>query len=376
MKTWWKSSLALVLTVGCTTSSVADDVDDYVRMQMQNLRIPGLALAVVKDGTVVKQQAYGMANVELEVPAQTETVFLIASITKTFVSAAMLSLVEEGTLSLDDPVRKHLPDLPASWAPVTIRHCLAHTSGLPDIRDADGNMIADNRTDLLRELAAMPIEAPGKRALYNQTGYMLLGMIIEEVSGLGFKEFIDSQLLGPLGLSNTSFGDDREVVLGRSSMYTIFEPSLDRASTLRRESDPGDPYGGNVVSPGAIHKAYNYVYPRFHAGAGMNSTIEDMVRWELALASGNVLDAATLEQAATPFELTNGESGEFGLGWIVGTNNGHRTMEMGGGWATRYLRLPDDNLSVIVLTNLQGAEQGALAMGVASFYLADRGSQQ
>ena len=95
-----------------------------------------------------------------------------------------------------------------------------------------------------------------------------------------------------------------------------------------------------------------------------------------ALSSGSVLDAVTLEQAATPFELTNGESGEFGLGWIAGTRNGHRTMEMGGGWATRHLRFPDDNLSVIVLTNLQGAEQGALAMGVAGFYLADLESER
>lgn len=312
-----------------------------------------------------------MANVELEVPVQAQTVFLIASITKTFVSAAILSLVEEGSLSLDDPVTKYLPDLPVSWAPVTIRHCLAHTSGLPDIRDADGTMIADNRNDLLRELAAMPIEVPGEKAVYNNTGYMLLGVIIEEVFGIGFKEFIESRLIRPFGLSSTSFGDDRDVVPRRSSMYTIFEPSLDRASTLRRESDPDDPYGGYVVSPDAIYTAYDYIYPSFYAGAGMNSTIEDMVRWELALASGSVLDAATLEQAATPFELTNGESGEFGLGWIVGTHNGHRTMEMGGGWATRHLRFPDDNLSVIVLTNLQGAEQGALALGVAGFYLAD-----
>ena len=372
IRIWWKSALGLLLAIGFTASSSADDIDDFVQAQMEKLRIPGLTLAVVQDGTVVKQQAYGLANVEFEVPIQTDTVFLIASITKTFTAAAILSLLEEGKLSLDDSVTKFLPVLPASWAPATIRHCLAHVSGLPDVTDAEGNLVADSRSDVFRELTARPIETPGERVVYNQTGYVILGMIIEEVSGLEFKDFIDDRLLRPLGLRNTSFGDRRDVVPGRSSMYTIFEPSLDRMSTLRGEPGPDDPFEGWVVSPKAIYKANDYVYASFmHPAAGMNSTIEDMVQWEVALASGTVLGAATLEQAATPFELNNGESGRFGLGWIVGSRNGHRTMEMGGGWATRHLRFPDDNLSVIVLTNLQGGEQGALAMGVASFFSPD-----
>lgn len=373
----WKSGLVLLITIGFTASSSADEIDDYVRAQMEKLRMPGLALAVVQNGKVVKQQAYGLANVELEVPVQTETVFLIASITKTFTATAILTLVEEGRITLEDSVTKFLPDLPASWAPVTIRHCLAHTSGLPDAVDADGNLIADARSDLLRELAAKPIEMPGERAVYNQTGFVLLGMIIEEVSGLEFKDFIASRLLRPLGLRNTSFGDLRDVVPGRSSMYTMFEPSLDRTSALRREHAPDDPFEGWVVSTQAVYRANGYVYASFmHPAAGMNSTIDDMVQWELALASGNVLEAETLEQAATPFELSNGESGRYGLGWIAGTRNGRRTMEMGGGWATWHLRFPDDNLSVIVLTNLQGAEQGALAMDVASYYLPDLKPEQ
>ena len=123
---------ALILAAHAALS--ADAVDDYIHAEMKSRKIPGLALAIVKDGAAVKQEVYGVANVELSTPTQPETVFVLASITKTFVSSAVLMLVEEGKFSLDDSVTKLLPNLSASWASVTVRHCLSHTTGLPNIR--------------------------------------------------------------------------------------------------------------------------------------------------------------------------------------------------------------------------------------------------
>ncbi len=363
MRTALKCGLPLLLIVATGASLRADQIDEYVRTEMKNRRIPGMALAIVKDGKAVKQQAYGLASVELNVAARSKTVFLLASVTKTFTSAAILLLIEDGKFSLDDSVTKFLQDLPASWAPVTVRHCLSHTSGLPDIRKEE-KLIAYTRMNLLKKLAVMPVQKPGEKAVYNQTGYVLLGMIIEKVTGMEFEEFITRRLLRPLEMTSTTYGDARDIVPGRSSMYTILEPSLDRIWALGSEDEP-------VVSPDRVY-AVSYVYPRFQfTGAGLNSNIEDMTKWELALASGRVLKSSTLDEVATAFKLNDGENGPWGLGWFAGTRNGHRTMEMGGGWATRHLRLPDDDLSVIVLTNLQGSDPRSLAMGVAGMYVSD-----
>ncbi|MCB7129449.1 MAG: beta-lactamase family protein [Candidatus Brocadiales bacterium] len=360
-----KCGLLLLLIVATGASLRADQIDEYVRAEMKHRRIPGMALAIVKDGKVVKQQAYGLASVELNVAARPKTVFLLASLTKTFTSAAILLLIEDGKFSLDDSVTKFLPDLPASWAPVTVRHCLSHTSGLPDIWKEGVKYIADTRRNALQQLAAMPVKKPGAKAVYNQTGYMLLGMIIEKVTGTTFEEFIIRRLLRPLEMTSTRYGDARDIVPERSSMYTILEPSLDRIWWLVRDDEP-------VVSPDRVYSTVCYVWPRFQfTGVGLNSNIEDMTKWELALASGRVLKSPALDETATPFILNDGENARWGLGWRVGTRNGHRTMMMGGGWATVHLRLPDDDLSVIVLTNLQGSDPGSLAMGVAGMYVPD-----
>jgi CubicO group peptidase (beta-lactamase class C family) len=363
MRTALKIVLPLLMIVATGASLQADQIDEYVRAEMKSRRIPGMTLAVVKDGKVVKQQAYGLASVELNVPVRPETVFLLASLTKTFTSAAILLLIEDGKLSLDDSATKLLPDLPVSWAPVTVRHCLSHTSGLPDIRKEE-KLIAYTRRNLLKKLAVMPIQKPGEKAVYNQTGYILLGMIIEKVTGIGFEEFIARRLLRPLEMTSARYGDARDIVPGRSSMYTILEPSPDRTWALGSEQEP-------VVSPDRVY-AVDYVWPRFQfTGAGLNSNIEDMTKWELALASSRVLKSSTLDEAATPFKLNDGKNAPWGLGWYAGTRSGHRTMEMGGGGATWHLRLPDDDLSVIVLTNLQGSNPGSIAMEVAAMYIPD-----
>jgi CubicO group peptidase (beta-lactamase class C family) len=342
------------------TSLYADSIDNYIRTEMAERKIPAIALAVVKDGDLVKQKVYGLANVELNVPARPETVFALASITKSFVSAGVLQLIEAGNFSLDDSVTELLPNLPDTWAPVTVRHCLSHTSGLPKIRKGY-SFIAFTREEVLAKLFKMPLETPGEKAIYNQTGYMVLSMIIEEVTGLDFKVFVPQRVLRPLGMENTMHADGREVIPGRASLYSNIEPSLDRFTSLEVDGEP-------VFSTDKIY-TMDFLYTPFHAGAGFNSTIEDMVKWELAIASGLVLKPSTLKAAASPFILNNGENGKYGLGWEVRTRNGHRVMEHGGGWASIFIRFLDHNLCVIVLTNLNGSKPEYIAMKVASNFL-------
>jgi len=357
--------LTLALLTFLPATARPDEVDDYIQAEMQKRRIPGLTLAVTRDGKVVKQKAYGQANVELAVPATPETVYQIASTTKTLTAAAVLKLVEEGKLSLDDSVTKWLPEAPAAWAGVTVRHCLTHTSGLPDIvvDPCSLELVADTREEAIKKLAGMPVVAkPGETWSYNQTGYVLLGMIIEKIAGVRFEEFLQQRFFGPLSMTSTRFGDAREIVPGRASLYTRIE-SCD-AKTGPKLSD-------RIY---AAQPAYLY-NPYMHTGAGINTTAGDLVKWNLALDEGKVLKPATLTEMWSAARLADGQVFRFGgtegyaHGWAVDDRPGHKAVGHSGGASTAYWRFLDDKLTVIVLTNLQGSDPDSLARGVAALYV-------
>lgn len=357
-------SLILILVALLPATACADEIDDYVNAEMQKRRIPGLSLAIVRDGKVVKQKAYGLANVELNIPATTETVYQIASTTKTFTATAVMKLVEEGKLSLEDSVTKWLPELPAAWSGVTVRHCLTHTSGLPDLilDQCTAKPIAETREEVLKKLAETPVlNKPGETWGYNQTGYMLLGMIVEKISGLSFEEFLRQRFFQPLAMTSTRYGDFREIVPGRASLYTRLE------SCRNNEPKLGD-------------KLYSaqpaYLYPSFmHTAAGINTTAGDLAKWNLALDEQKVLKQATLDQMWSSARLMDGQVFRFGgtagyaHGWVLDDRPGHKAVGHSGGASTAYWRFLDDKLTVILLTNCQGGDPDSLAMGVAALYV-------
>jgi CubicO group peptidase (beta-lactamase class C family) len=180
------SSIGAAAIVVCVAaaqqpSGSGDAVDQLVSQEMVARKIPGASIAVINSGRIIKKASYGRASVELDVPVTNSTLFHLASTTKEFTGVAIMALVEDGRISLDESIRTYLPELPAAWAPVTIRHCLSHTSGLPDGVAADQvNIIplAGDRESLLKTLASMPVAAPGIKAVYNQTELMLLGDVI------------------------------------------------------------------------------------------------------------------------------------------------------------------------------------------------------
>lgn len=340
----------------------AHEVDDYVEREMKKRRIPGLSLAVLRGGQPLVRQAYGLASVELGVPATVDTVYQLASTTKIFTGTAVMLLVEESKLSLDDRVTKLLPGLPPAWRDITVRHCLTHTSGLPDVvlSDDTDEVIADTLDGALKKLAAMPLASkPGEKWEYNQTGYVLLGMIIEKISGLTFEEFLADRFFRPLGMNATGFGDSTEIVPHRSSLYSLY--------VLRDKK--------LVDSPDKVHAA-QFLYPAYtYTGAGLNTTIGDMAKWDAALSAGKVLKPATLDAMWTATKLNDGTTFRlegstlgYGGGWLVDDTPGHKSVGHTGGAATAYIRYLDDKLSVIVLTNCQGARPEELAQGVAALY--------
>jgi D-alanyl-D-alanine carboxypeptidase len=373
--------LTLAPFILITTVSVAraDTTDDYVHRQMAEKKIPGLSLAVIRDGRVVKEAAYGKASIELNVPVTLDTSFPLASMTKIFTAAAVMQLVQEGRISLDEPVIQILRELPSTWSAITIRHCLSHTSGLPDVLtdDVNATTVSGDRDTALAEVAKQPLKPAGAASVYNQTGYVLLGMIIERMSGMSYERFVQSHLFNPAGMKTAQFGDAWAIIPGRADLYTTLDVTADHTKLLMRDGRP-------VVLTDKILRYGSKYMPDYMAPAGLlNGSIRDLVSWEAALAQGKLLKTASLAEMAAPFKLADDKDGFFGLGFasvpmnLFGSSNAtkaggafgpYATVSYGGGAATWRMAIPEKHLIVIVLTDLQGTNPQGLAADIATLY--------
>lgn len=337
---------SVVVLLFTLVSARADRVDDYIKAEMEKRHIPGLSLAIVRNGEVIRAKGYGLANVESKVPATENTVFEIASVTKPITATGIMILVEEGKLDIDDEIRKHLPSLPMNWSKVTVRHLLTHTSGIPSYLSqpgfADLNRKAYSPDALVQLVAGLPLEfQPGEKVDYCNTNYILLGLIIEKLSGRTYGEFLSEKLFRPLGMTCTKLNDRTEIIPNRAPGYLL------EKGTLR-----------NVV-----HTNLNNAY----STAGLLSTVLDLAKWDVALGEGKLLKASTLKQMYTPAVLNDGTLASMSFGWGIGSTRGHPGVGHSGdmwGFSGSVIRLIDDHLSVIVLTNRSGSEAGTLAEGV------------
>ncbi|HEV2763431.1 MAG TPA: serine hydrolase domain-containing protein [Pyrinomonadaceae bacterium] len=298
---------------------------------MRERHVPGLALAVVRDGKVIKARGYGLANVELNVPVTTETVFEIGSVTKQITAAAVLLLAGDGKLSLDDRINKHLPNLPDSWADITVRHLLTHTSGVRNYTGLGGFELSRRlkRDDFIKLLAAHPLNfRPGEQWSYGNSAYNLLGHVVESASGQSYFEFVNARIFKPLGMNSTRDRDPRNVIPNRADGYEWEDGRL-----VGRDHDLTD-----VFSAGAL-----------------TSTVLDLARWDAALHTDRLLKASTRAEMWTPVRLAGGQSYPYGYGWNTLTWRGRRLVFHGGqtaGFAASIQRFTDDRLTVIVLSNL------------------------
>lgn len=314
-------------------ASLATSLDRIVAARFKP-ELPGVAALVVKDGRPVLRKAYGMANLELGVPIQPEHVFRIGSTTKLFTASAVMLLVDEGKLALDAPVRRYLPDAPRHWDAVTIEHLLAHTSGIPNLTMDSGYFRTTARLEhTLEELVApvrtRPLDfAPGTKFAYNNTGYNLLAMVIEKVSGERFFAFLDRRIVQPLGLKHTREGSDTQLIPGLVTGY---------------RSGP---------APAMLLANSN-----LHAGGGLVSTVDDLAAFMLALQSGKLVSPAGVQRMNTDHVLPDGKATGYGLGTWVRKVNGKRLVGHGGYILNFYSQLEMDIDSGIVAVTLHNGDR-------------------
>jgi CubicO group peptidase (beta-lactamase class C family) len=359
--------LALLGIAAVPTAVWADPVDDYVIAKMTQKSIPGLVLAVIRDGRVIKQKAFGYANLELKVPATLDTSFPLASTTKIFTAVALMQLVEQNKITLDESVNKIVPDLPATWAKVTVRHCLSHTTGLPFAIDDEINAAAieGDRDQLIAKLAGQPMTEPGTRTDYNTTDYVLLTMVIEKVSGLSYEDYIQRFVLNPAGIKTARFGDAWSIIPGRADLYTNLAITPDHNRLLVRNGQPVP------LKTGILHYGHK-VWPEYmQSAAGLNGSIHDLIDWEAALDAGKVIKAESLAELEKPFKMADGKDAFFGLGFIAHPIAGPGSVSYGGGAAVWRVKVPSQHLIVIVLTNLQGAQPESFIANIIALYATD-----
>ena len=301
---------------------------------------PGAVALIVRDGRTLLRKGYGVADLEQGIALQPEAVFEVGSVTKQLTAAAILMLQERGKLSVDDDVTKHLPEYPTHGQKITLEHLLAHTSGIPSYTGT-AEWLARVRDDLsLPQVIDLfkdrPLEfAPGAQWAYNNSGYILLGAVIEKVSGKPYPDFIEQEILAPLGMTRSSYGSFSKVIPGRVQGYERGQEGYRNARPISMST--------------------------FHAAGALLATADDLARWEEALFAGKLLSEASLAGMLTPVRVSSGLSTKYGYGWGVWEYSGVRIAEHAGdifGFLSQVLVVPSERLTVIILSNNPGQGPG------------------
>jgi CubicO group peptidase (beta-lactamase class C family) len=308
----------------------------------------GCAALVAIKGEIVYKKAFGLANIELNVPMQPDMVFRIGSVTKQFTAIAILQLMEQGKLSLQDEITKYIPDYPTQAYKITIENLLTHTSGIKGYTDVPefGKYIKDDLkpAEAIDKFKNLPMEfAPGTKWNYSNSGFFLLGFIIEKVSGKTYQEYIEENLFKTAGMTNSLYGSDKKIIKNRAYPY--------------------DPDGDKIVNADYIS-----MFLPYSAGAIM-STVEDLYKWNRALISYKLVKKETLEKAFTEYKLTDGKGTGYGYGWFLSQVQGSPTIEHAGGingYLSNTIYLPKEDVFVAVLSNNTGKAPNLVSTKMAA----------
>lgn len=311
---------------------------DAIATEALESGIVGLSIAVISKGQPIAVKGYGFANLEHRVPATAGTVYHICSVTKNFTAAAVLQLADQGKIDLDADLTTYLPKFPLNGRPVTVRQLLNHTSGIRSYTEVGPAFDAKEKLDLSAdEVLALfqnepPDFAPGTQWHYSNSGYFLLGLIIEAASGQSYVDHLQQNILGPLNLTHTAYGDHEPLMPSRAQPYVIAR---------------GKPQNADYISWKSV----------FSAGA-LCSTVMDLANWQKALDDGGIVKTTGLAQMRSSTKPAEGPPLDYGLGTRLGSLEGHRCLGhsgSGAGYAAMLQRFPDDDLTVVVLTNTEGA---------------------
>ena len=300
---------------------------------------------VARDGAVVLDKAYGMANLELEVPNTTATKFRLGSVTKQFTAAAILLLEERGKLRIDDKVKAYLPDAPMNWDRITVFNLLTHTAGIPNFTSlADYGTIKLSARTAAASVAAVRDKTldfgPGEKMSYSNSGYLVLGEIIEKVSGQSYEKFVTDNIFTPLGMTDSGYDSNTAIIKRRASGY------------IRGPFDSAQGKPSEYVNAGYIHMSIP------HAAGALYSTTGDLLKWQQALLAGKVVSKASLDRMITPFK------NDYALGLTSTLDKGRRVIAHGGGidgFNTYLAYYPDTKTVIVALSNVNGPVPGALA---------------
>jgi len=341
----------LALAVWAQTGDIGSKVDNFVNSSIRQQKIPGLALAVMRDGQIIKAQGYGLSNIELNAPASPQTVFQSGSVGKQFTATGVMMLVEEGKVGLDDKITKYFPGAPETWNKITIRNLLTHTSGIKDYTDKNFDYRRDyTEEDLLKILQKLPFDfAPGDKWSYSNSGYMLLGILIRKVTGKFYGDFLQERIFRPLGMTTTRIISEQDIVPNRAAGYRLVK---------------------------GVIKNQEWVSPSLNttADGSLYFTVLDLAKWDAALYTEKLIKRSSLDEIWTPVKLSDGKPYPYGFGWRVHEMNGHRLIEHGGSWqgfTTGISRYVGDKLTVVALTNLDSrhARPEEIIHGVAGLYV-------
>ena len=340
--------LAVLLFTAMARIAEADRVSDFVNEYLKKNQIPGCAVMVRHDGKVVICQGYGVANLEHAVRVTPQTVFQSGSIGKQFTAMAIMMLIEEQKLALEDPISKYL-DVPRDWSAIRIRHLLTHTSGLGDYPENFSLQRDYTENELLKMITAQPLAfAPGEKWRYSNLGYVTLGILIHKVSGEFWGDLLRQRVFVPLGMKQTREISEADILPNRAAGYVLKNGALKNQQW---------------VSPTVNNTADGSLY----------FTVEDLAKWDEALETRKVISRAGYDQMWTPVKLNNDTTAPYGFGWrIAKTDSGHNVLEHGGAWqgfASYIVRYPNDRLTVAVLCNRAGASASYIARHIAGLYV-------
>jgi CubicO group peptidase (beta-lactamase class C family) len=358
LATFWLCAIACGSTWGSPPSALTPQqlasIDRYVTAEMSREHVPGLAVGVFSRGQILLAKGYGLANVELNAAVKPETIFQSGSVGKQFVSAAIMLLVEEGKIGLDDSIVKYFPNAPKSWEAIRVKNLLSHTSGLAEYESDERTgpqgpfylRLDFTEDELVEKVQSLPIEfKPGDKWDYRNTNYLLLGVMIHKVTGSFYADYLQQRIFAPLGMSATRLISDADIIPNRSSGYEL------KGDKLQNQSWVSPTF--NSTADGALY--FNVV---------------DLAKWDAALYGTKLLKQSSLNQIWTVFPLNDGKPNpaHYGFAWVIDSINGHRVIEHSGAWqgfTCEISRYADDGITVVVLTNLDAARPEQFAHVIA-----------
>ncbi|MEO0528424.1 MAG: serine hydrolase [Bacteroidota bacterium] len=309
---------------------------------------PGATVLVAKDGAVVYRKAFGMANLELQAPMKPESVFELGSITKQFTAVSILMLMEQGKLNLDDEITKYLPNYPTQDKKITIHHLLNHTSGIKSYTEM-GNLMEFARLDktpveIIDYFKNEPMDFdPGEAWHYTNSGYIILGYIIEKITGASYADFVTDNIFKPLGMEHSYYGSKTKLVPNRASGYMPAETGYRNADYI------------SMTLP--------------YAAGSLMSCVDDMFLWHKAIHNNTLITSESKAKAFTNTSLNNGQPTNYGYGWLINEINGTPSIEHGGGifgYVTQGIYVPTEDIYIIILSNTNGNSPNATAIAMAA----------